>query len=55
MDLQEAVRAAKVIHPGVVIPMHRSKADPLDFKNKVETTSNIKVVPLQIGEALNLK
>ena len=31
MDLAEAVRAAMAIKPKVVIPMHRSKADPQDF------------------------
>jgi L-ascorbate metabolism protein UlaG (beta-lactamase superfamily) len=35
MDLQEAVRATKAINPRIVIPMHRSKANPLDFKKKV--------------------
>jgi L-ascorbate metabolism protein UlaG (beta-lactamase superfamily) len=50
MDLAEAVRASVAIKPRVVIPMHRSKADPQDFKKKVEKKSNIKVVPLQIGE-----
>jgi L-ascorbate metabolism protein UlaG (beta-lactamase superfamily) len=50
MDLQEALRAAKAINPNAVIPMHRSKADPLEFKKKVEARSSIKVVPLQIGE-----
>lgn len=55
MNLQEAVRAAKAIHPSIVIPMHRSKANPLDYKKKVETTSKIKVVPLQIGEAFDVK
>jgi len=50
MDLQEAVQAAKAIHPKVVIPMHRSKADPLEFKKKVETGSKIQAIPLKIGE-----
>ena len=50
MDIEEAVRAAVAIKPEVVIPMHRSKADPQDFKKKVEKRSNIKVEPLQIGE-----
>ena len=40
---------------GVVIPMHRSKADPQDYKKKVEAISNIKVAPLQIGEVYHLK
>ena len=55
MDLIEAVRAAKAINPKIVIPMHRSKANPLDYKKKVEARSSIKVLPLQIGEVLNLR
>ena len=50
MDLAEAVRTALAIKPAVVIPMHRNKADPHDFKKKVEKKSNIKVMPLKIGE-----
>ena len=55
MDLSEAVRAAMAIKPAAVIPMHRNKADPQDFKRKVEKKSNIKVVPLQIGEVYKPK
>jgi L-ascorbate metabolism protein UlaG (beta-lactamase superfamily) len=55
MDLTEAVQAAIAIKPSVVIPMHRSKADPQDFKRKVEKISKIKVVPLQIGEVFKPK
>lgn len=55
MDIQEAVEAAIAIKPKGVIPMHRSKADPQEFKKKVEAKSNIKVVPLQIGEVYHLK
>jgi L-ascorbate metabolism protein UlaG (beta-lactamase superfamily) len=55
MDLQEAVRAAKAINPKIAIPMHRIKAKPLDFKKKVEARSNIKVLPLQVGEVFNLR
>ncbi|MGD8991636.1 MAG: MBL fold metallo-hydrolase [Desulfobacterales bacterium] len=51
MDLAEAVRAAIDINPDVVIPMHRSKTDPQEFKTKIEKNSNIKVIPLEIGEA----
>ncbi|MDH4010492.1 MAG: MBL fold metallo-hydrolase, partial [Desulfobacterales bacterium] len=43
MDLAEALRAAMAINPKVTIPMYRSKADPQDFKKKVEKRSNIKV------------
>ncbi len=34
--------------------MHCSKANPQDYMNKVEATSNIKVAPLQIGEGYHL-
>jgi L-ascorbate metabolism protein UlaG (beta-lactamase superfamily) len=54
MDIEEAVEAAIAIQPRVVIPMHRSKADPQDYMKKVEAISNIKVAPLQIGEAYHL-
>jgi L-ascorbate metabolism protein UlaG (beta-lactamase superfamily) len=54
MDPQEAVLAAKAIRPKVVIPMHRSKNDPFEFKTNVETKSDIKVAPLQIGEEIML-
>ena len=53
MDLAEAVRAAVAIEPKVVIPMHRSKADPQEFKRTVERKSKIRVISLQIGEAYN--
>jgi len=55
MDIKEAVEAAIAIKPKVVIPMHRSKADPQEFKEKVEAISHIKVVPLQIGEVYHLR
>ncbi|MBW1716422.1 MAG: MBL fold metallo-hydrolase [Deltaproteobacteria bacterium] len=54
MDIKEAVEAAIAIKPKVVIPMHRSKADPQEFKEKVEAISHIKVVALQIGEVYHL-
>lgn len=55
MDIQDAVEAAIAINPGIVIPMHYLKADPQEFKNKVEARSGIKVVPLRIGEVYRLK
>ncbi len=55
MDMPEATRAAISIKPKIVIPMHRFKANPQEFKNKVEAKSNIKVVPLQIGEVYHLR
>ena len=53
MDIEDAVKAAMTIKPGTVIPIHRSKADPLVFK-KVEGKSKIKVVPLGVGEAFRI-
>ncbi|NAS89680.1 hydrolase [ANME-1 cluster archaeon AG-394-G21] len=50
MDIQEAVDAAIAIKPEIVIPMHYLKADSEEFKENVDARSNIKVVPLQIGE-----
>ena len=54
MDLEEAVRAAIAIKPKVVIPMHRSKANPREFKNKVEFSSKITALTLQIGETYQI-
>jgi L-ascorbate metabolism protein UlaG (beta-lactamase superfamily) len=54
-NIQEAVEAAIAIKPGVAIPMHRLKADPEEFKDKVEARSDIKVVSLKIGEVYHLK
>jgi L-ascorbate metabolism protein UlaG (beta-lactamase superfamily) len=55
MDIQEAVEAAIAIKPKIVIPMHNFKADPQEFKDKVEAKSDIKVVPLKIGEVYHLR
>jgi L-ascorbate metabolism protein UlaG (beta-lactamase superfamily) len=52
--LTEAVQAACAIDPKVVIPMHRSKADPQEFKKTVEKKSKIHVMPLKIGEIYKL-
>jgi L-ascorbate metabolism protein UlaG (beta-lactamase superfamily) len=54
MNDAEAVQAATAIKPQIIIPMHRNKADPEMFKRKIEKKTNIKVVPLQIGETYQL-
>ncbi len=54
MNIEEAIDAAIAINPGMVIPMHHLKSDPLDFKNKLEAQSDIKAVPLQIGESYSV-
>jgi L-ascorbate metabolism protein UlaG (beta-lactamase superfamily) len=50
MDIQEAVEAAILIKPRAVIPMHRSKADPHEFKTELEAKSDCKVILLSIGD-----
>jgi L-ascorbate metabolism protein UlaG (beta-lactamase superfamily) len=61
MDIDEAVKAANIIKPKIIIPMHRRDADPNQFKEKVEINSDklnkstINVLPLGIGEIYQLK
>jgi len=50
MDIGEAVQAARAIHPGVVIPMHRFEADFQKLAGALEDESDIKLIPLDIGE-----
>ncbi len=47
LDIGEAVEAVKRIKPEVVVPMHMLKADPNDFKARVEgeTTTRVRVLP----------
>ena len=54
MDINEAVEAVKALNPKIVIPMHQAKADPVEFKNKIEATCKIKVVTLDTGETFKL-
>ncbi len=50
MDIGETVEAARAINPKVVIPMHRYEADPRKLAAEIETSSDIKLIPLAIGE-----
>ncbi|MEM3808638.1 MAG: MBL fold metallo-hydrolase [Thermoproteota archaeon] len=54
MDNKEAAEAALAINPEAVIPMHRRRANPEDFKRIVEASSKIKVVLLKPGEEYRL-
>ncbi|MGD2271900.1 MAG: MBL fold metallo-hydrolase [Desulfobacterales bacterium] len=54
MDVSEAVEATLSINPKVVVPMHRLKADPHKFLEKVKAKSRVEVMPLQIGETYQL-
>ncbi len=50
MDMDEAVEAAIAIKPKYVIPVHHLKADPFEFKRKLEGKADIEVINLTIGE-----
>ncbi len=54
MDLDEAVEATIAIQPEMVMPMHRRESDPMEFKEKVENRSDIKVIVMGEGEELSL-
>jgi L-ascorbate metabolism protein UlaG (beta-lactamase superfamily) len=54
MNIEDAIDAAIATNPTVVIPMHHLKADPLQFKKKLESQSKIKVMLLQIGEIYSI-
>ena len=54
MDIEEAIEAAMAINPGIVMPMHNRETDPEEFKEKLEASSNIKVVVLKGGEIYQL-
>lgn len=55
MDNEEAAEAALTMKPEVVIPMHRWDTNPEDFKKKVESKSNIKVVTLKPRERFEVQ
>jgi L-ascorbate metabolism protein UlaG (beta-lactamase superfamily) len=54
MDIVDATEAALVINPKIVIPMHTQGIDASEFKKKVESGSNIRVVVLREGEELEV-
>lgn len=49
MNIKEAVDATITIGPRAVIPMHHLRAEPWEFKKKLERKSNVKAVILSIG------
>jgi L-ascorbate metabolism protein UlaG (beta-lactamase superfamily) len=54
MNINEAVKAAMTINPIVAIPMHHLKADPQEFEKKIEAKSDVRGLPLRIGEIYRL-
>jgi len=59
MGIKEAVKAAELIRPKIVVPMHYNtfdviKQDPEEFKRAVEARVDTKVVIMKPGETLKL-
>jgi len=54
MNIEEAVDAVNALKPKTVIPMHNLKANPNDFREKVEVKSDTEIIFLKIGETYNL-
>jgi L-ascorbate metabolism protein UlaG (beta-lactamase superfamily) len=54
MGLADAVEAAEIINPKVVVPMHRFQSSAKEYKQMLESRTSIKVEPLDIGEPLSL-
>ena len=58
MGVDEAVKAVELLRPKIAIPMHYNtfppiKADPEEFKKKVEEKTSTKVVILKPGEEMS--
>ena len=54
MGVKGALKAASIISPKVIIPMHRYDSDLLEYKNLVEKKTSTKVELLEIGETYQL-
>ena len=54
MDIEEAVEAAIAIKPNIVIPRHHLKASPQEFKDKLETRSDVRAIAPSIGKTYRL-
>jgi len=50
MDNEDAAEATLAIHPKVAMPMHMWDTNPGIYKKLVETSSDVKVVILQLGD-----
>lgn len=55
MDNVEAAEAALLVKPKIAIPMHTWEKDPREFKERVETNSDIKVAVLELDQEFHIK
>ena len=55
MDITEAARAARAINPNILIPIHYKDADMAKLKREVGVDSGVLVLPMKIGETVELK
>jgi len=54
MDNEEAAEAALAIEPKIAVPMHIWDTDPREFRRRVESVSDIRVVILRPGDTLDV-
>ncbi len=54
MNMGQAVEAVKLIKPTIVVPMHMLKADPQEFRDRVEKETISEAMVLAPGERLEL-
>ncbi|MEN6379541.1 MAG: MBL fold metallo-hydrolase [Methanofastidiosum sp.] len=52
MNVDEAVIAVKEINPKIAVPMHIMDSNPIEFKDKIEKETSIKVMLLEWGESI---
>jgi L-ascorbate metabolism protein UlaG (beta-lactamase superfamily) len=52
MDKDEAVFAAAMIKPKIIVPIHRYAENPHEFKQQVEKNKTSTVLPVETGEAI---
>ena len=60
MDVEDALRAVRLLHPRVVVPIHYGTfppmtGDPHHFRRLVESETDARCVVLQPGESLSLE
>jgi L-ascorbate metabolism protein UlaG (beta-lactamase superfamily) len=54
MDSEDAAEATSVIRPKLAMPMHIWDTDPGEFKRRVESVSDVKVVILKPGDTYDI-